>query len=60
MMLAMLDTTEVFIISTPGFAIAAAPLALKPYTRTPIRTAAPIRVEHIISAGPAWRLIIFF
>lgn len=28
-------------------------------TSTPMRTAAPIRVEHIISAGPAWRLMIF-
>ena len=53
MICAMLVTTEVFAISTPGFAIAAAPFALKPYTRIPIRTAAPIRVEHIIRAGPA-------
>ena len=27
--------------------------------RMPMRTAAPIRVEHIMRAGPAWRLMIF-
>ena len=55
MMLAMLDTTEVFIISTPGFAIAAAPLALKPYTKkdTHKDCSAHQSGTHRISAGPA-------
>ena len=37
----------------------ALPSAPRLVVRMPMRTAAPISVEHIMSAGPAWRLMIF-
>ena len=40
-------------------AVRAPSFTMKEVVRTPIRTAAPIRVEHIIRAGPACRLMIF-
>ena len=54
-------TTEGIVPSGSSITLAemALPSAPKLVVRMPMSTAAPISVEHIISAGPACRLMIF-